>query len=408
MPRLVRDNVVRAPPPVEEEETPLIESAFAAGRPKRKAKHVSYKEVDEHVDDYDNENDDNVDQDVDNDNEDADNENDDISFDDDFSDSSDDGSVYEEDDDNEKENNKPISKSKADIASVNASNVPGVDASNDDEQMEEPLINESDDSSEDESYIENDDSSTVLTVPPDEDEFISEDSDNEDGRVENTLDEFGRIAKDHWRGLEWDDALGKFRFDSTSNPNAQNDMPKADQWKKESPREMTSVKVTFEGAGNEMIGAMKASYDAFLEQLAVLEVDPSTRGLYFQLFGQNSRLSTVMKKNLGISHEQFAQFMSTFYYAAEWGRPAARLEKHDRFNYEGLMPQEQFNAIWLKIANAGKDGKKEKLWMALQAALNADCRELFLSQQVNRFIALDDDKVNSNSRLSLSVQIKTL
>lgn len=55
------------------------------------------------------------------------------------------------------------------------------------------------------------------------------------------------------------------------------------------------------------------------------------------------------------------------------------------------------NDIWKAIGEAGKDGLQDFFWKEVQAELNKDCRELFLTgdgRVAKLRIAWDDDKVH--------------
>ena len=98
-----------------------------------------------------------------------------------------------------------------------------------------------------------------------------------------------------------------------------------------------------------------------------------------------------------ISYEEFAKFIATVGFTAEFNQSAARLEEDSRINFSGYMGASLCNEIWRKIATVGKDGSGDKLWAELEEALNRDCRELFLTgdEKVSTMrIALDDDKVH--------------
>ena len=156
-------------------------------------------------------------------------------------------------------------------------------------------------------------------------------------------------------------------------------MTAADGWKKKHPRDLTRVRVTFDGARESMIGVMKADYDALETRLDALGIAKTSDGLKQYLFGEKSHFAEAVTRVLGLSHDQLSQFLATFYCAAEWGQPAKRLEENERFLYEGFMDQKTLNSIWRAIGVAGKDGSSSKLWEEVQEALNKDCRELFLT-----------------------------
>ena len=125
---------------------------------------------------------------------------------------------------------------------------------------------------------------------------------------------------------------------------------------------MSRFRVTFDKARESMITVMKAEYDALDARLDTLNIDKTSDGLMEHFFGEKSRFSTAITRNLGLSHSQLSQFLATFYSASEWGRPAQRLEKSERFIYEGFMDQDKLNSIWRAIGVAGKDGSNKKLW----------------------------------------------
>ena len=107
---------------------------------------------------------------------------------------------------------------------------------------------------------------------------------------------------------------------------------------------------------------------------------------------------TVLMTCLDLEYEVLCQFLSTFYFAAEYGVPVKRLESDDRIKYDGHMDSETYNLIWNKISVHGKDGSSEYLWKDLQEALNKDCRELFImngydDDDMDMIISWDDDKV---------------
>ena len=135
---------------------------------------------------------------------------------------------------------------------------------------------------------------------------------------------------------------------------------------------MTRLRVTFDKARESMIGVMKAEYDALESRLEVLNTEKTSDCLIKYLFGEKSWFASAVTRNLGLSHAKLIHFLSTFYIASEWGQPAHRLEKSERFNYEGFMDQKTLNSIWREIGIAGKDGSKEKLWEEVQDALNKD------------------------------------
>jgi len=104
-----------------------------------------------------------------------------------------------------------------------------------------------------------------------------------------------------------------------------------------------------------------------------------------------------------MEHYHVYKFLATFYFAAELGKPPKQLQDHPNIKYNDYMDEASLNAIWRKIAVAGKDGKSTYFWQAVETALNEDCRDLFLRSSnsstgrtaKNKLrISLDDDKVH--------------
>lgn len=218
-------------------------------------------------------------------------------------------------------------------------------------------------------------------------------SDDQSNNTDDECEEEERENPSWWRNMEKDEETGKFYWEN--EPTNEPDMPTATGWKKIHPTEMRRVKISFEEGEQRMIAVLKSIHDGLHKQLDNLDVPKNTLGLFKHLYGNESRLSQTMRKHLGLSHQKYAQFLATFYMSAGWSQPAKRLEESRLFNYDGFMPTKEYNAFWRKISECGKDGQSEKMWMAIQESLNADCREMFLSEQnQNRYIALDDDKIH--------------
>ena len=222
-----------------------------------------------------------------------------------------------------------------------------------------------------------------------------EEEDNVEDDEEDNVEEDEEVAEEkHWRGMKYDPDIGEFVLDPSNNDA---DIPRVTDYMMVRPTDSAEVRVVFNAARQVMLEQLMIEYENLFAKLKSLRVACSSQGLLEHLFGEKSKLMTVMMRRLKLTYEEVSQFLSTFYFACEFGRSAKQLEEHEKVNYEGYMDTKTYNSIWNKISVCGKDGLSPYIWRDLQDALNDDCRELFIlntgHEEIDFRISWDDDKI---------------
>jgi hypothetical protein len=171
-----------------------------------------------------------------------------------------------------------------------------------------------------------------------------------------------------WRGIEYDPVTRKFQWDPDDSDHRE--VPKASEWTRVPPSKMKELKVTFNRGKDALLDQFIEETNAFKARLKELNIPQTKEGLFNHLFGERSQFAQVMTGILEISYEEYARFIATVGFTAEFKQSAERLENDSRINFDGYMEASKCNEIWRKIAVAGKDGTGDKLsWRRLSTGL---------------------------------------
>jgi hypothetical protein len=139
--------------------------------------------------------------------------------------------------------------------------------------------------------------------------------------------------------------------------------------------------------------------------------DPMIDEVLDFFFGKKSPIFHAFEEQLGLEHQDFLKFLTSFFLQARYQDSASGIyDKDSRLSLAGCLSKEKYNAVWLEIEVLGQTpiGRGEVyLWKAMETAYNDKMRVLVIQGFRGAIKAtVDDDKPHSQSRQKNTAALK--
>ena len=195
-------------------------------------------------------------------------------------------------------------------------------------------------------------------------------------------------------------------IDDSKQENNNNSLhpPKLSQWKEDDFLE-DNMHLTFAKAHRRLWSRAKNEIKIAKKNISNLQVPgvEPTRGeiqmIYQFLFGTKSLLCETLRRHLTVlPDEEYLQFMTTFMMSCKNQSSVPMMHFCQITQSDRLMPSNNYNLLWARIATLGGTMRQEPFWMTIEDVANTSFRSLFLDDNHNShnnyLIGLDDDKLH--------------